>query len=184
MRQRSRSRSHTQQTTYAGAVTNIAENQQLETTSYPQNINETKTIITKIMTSIAYAHYMETIKSGTFQENINVMFRLNKLPQVKFAQNIFTEGIKELYRETMEENIDTNITHAQQPAKGKGKEKETEIQVTQENMETESNKRQRESLDSTTNENKGKKHREKQKNKQKHTWNRQVSHCNMRYLHQ
>ena len=60
-------------------------------------------------------HYMEPIRPGIFQENINEMFRLNKLSLLRFPSNIFSDGIKELYKETLETQSNVSISQSQQP---------------------------------------------------------------------
>ena len=45
---------------------------------------------------------MEAFQSGSFQRNMDEMFRINGLPRVIFPENIVTEGIKDLYRDTMQ----------------------------------------------------------------------------------
>ena len=184
LRLRSRSRSQTRQHTYAEAISsNTVTNQQFTTVPHPQNIDETKTIITKIMTAIAYAHYMESIRPGTFQENINEMFRLNKLPLVKFPSNIFSEGIKELYKETLETQFNASTNQSQQQSHETEQDKETETQFDEENMEIDSNKRQRESIEPPSLGNK-EKNKKKEMNNQKKYGNTQTSLCSMHSHHQ
>ena len=110
---------------------------------------------------------MESIRPGTFQENINEMFRLNKLPLVKFPSNIFSEGIKELYKETLETQFNASTNQSQQQTHETEQDKETETQLVEENMETDSNKRQRESIEPPSLGNKEKKQKERDEQPEK-----------------
>ena len=51
-----------------------------------------KKLIAKIVTSMTYAHYMESMHKGTFQKNIDEMFRLNGISRVMLPTTIVTEG--------------------------------------------------------------------------------------------
>ena len=63
------------------------------------NADEMKNLISKIITSITFAHYLEAFQPGSFQENIDKMFEINGIPKVNFPTDIVTTGIKELYRD-------------------------------------------------------------------------------------
>lgn len=47
-----------------------------------------KEVNTKIMTGISYAHFMDSLEPGTFQNLMDEFFLLNNLPQVKFPRKI------------------------------------------------------------------------------------------------
>ena len=125
------------------------------------NREQTKTIITKIMASIAYAHYMETIQTGTFQNTIDEMFDLDNLPRVKFPTKIITEGIRDLFNNATQTNYTTENQSATQ--RQEHPHKEREVQIIAEAMEIESNKRQRESNQFSPMENIEKKKKETEK---------------------
>ena len=108
VRARSRSRSQTRQnmqTTYANTAAEVTNNRQTQRQNDSAigsvSKGETKEMITKIITSIAFAYYMEAITPGTFQKNIDEMFKINNLPRVNFPISIVTEGIKDMYRDTV-----------------------------------------------------------------------------------
>ena len=139
---RSWSRSANRQT-YANITTGQANGQsQIETQITQMNREQTKTIVTKIMASIAYAHYMETMQTSTFQKTIDKMFALNNLPRVKFPTKIITEGIKDLFNNTTQTNHTTENQSATQ--RQDHPHKEREVQIIADAMEIDSNKRQRE----------------------------------------
>ena len=161
IRMRSRSRSANRQT-YASTTTGQTNRQpQIETQITQMNREQTKTIITKIMASIVYAHYMETIQTGTFQNTIDEMFDLNNLPRVKFPTKIITEGIKDLFNNA----TPTNYTTENEPATQRQEHphKKQEVQIVAEAMEIESNRRQRESNQFSPMENIEKKKKETEK---------------------
>ena len=157
IRLRSRSRSANRQT-FAEVLSRPTNIAQTETQVTQMNREQTKTIITKIMTSIAYAHYIETIQTGTFQKTIDEMFDLNNLPRVKFPTRIITDGIKDLFNNMTQ---DTHTTENQQANQGQEHtDTEQEAQMAEEAMETDSNKRQRESSQFSPTENVEKKKKE------------------------
>ena len=97
---------------------------------------------------------MEALSPGTFQANIDSMFKLNGIPMLKFPTNIVTESIKEILRDTKNATQETTTkqtgekSQTQKQNLGKDKEKETgKEEITVEYMNTESNKRARESSD-------------------------------------
>ena len=142
MRTRSHSRSANRQT-YAGVTTGTHRQTNIDTTTNQLSRDEAKTIITKIMTSIAYAHYIETIQPGSFQNTVEEMFVLNNLPKVKFPTNIVTQGLRDLFTNTMQTNLDSQYQGATQ--REASTERESELFTGSETMETESHRRLRES---------------------------------------
>ena len=116
IRARSRSRSQIRQnmqTTYASTAAGDSNNRQtqrqIDSVIGSVNKGETKEMITKLITSTAFTHYMEAITLGTFQKNIDEMFELNNLPKVNFPNSIVTEGIKDMYRDTVTHKNQTEI---------------------------------------------------------------------------
>ena len=65
------------------------------------NSEETKNLVTKIITSVAYSHYMEVFQPGTFQVNMNKMFDLNNIPRVNFPSDIITDSVRDIYSDTL-----------------------------------------------------------------------------------
>ena len=106
--------------------------------------NETKLLITKIITSIAFSHYMEALNPGSFQNNMNEMFKLNGIPQIQFPKQIVTENIIEIYKDSLKEH---QSKETQDPRdKGDNRDQTTNLSMT-DVMEVESQKRGRESND-------------------------------------
>ena len=111
MRERSRSRSRARQQTQQASVTVTTGQQQSQTTPIlSMNSEETKNLVAKIMTSVAYSHYMEVFQPGTFQTNMNKMFDLNNIPRVNFPAEILTENVKDKYRDTLSQMQQTQQT--------------------------------------------------------------------------
>ena len=142
IRTRSRSRSANRHT-YAGVTTGTQRQTNIDTTINQLSRDEAKTIITKIMASIAYAHYIKTIQPGSFQNTVDEMFVLNNLPKVKFPTNIVTQGIRDLFANTMQTNLDSQFQGATQ--RETSNERESELFTGSETMGTESHKRLQES---------------------------------------
>ena len=65
---------------------------------------EMKRMVTVIMSAICYSHYMEAQYEGTFQKNMDTIFKKNNLHSVKFPDLIRTEGIKDI-----SENIEAEM---------------------------------------------------------------------------
>ena len=147
---RARSRSRSQgRVTYAQRMTGTATSSTTTQSQSHINIesnNETKQLITKIITSVAFSHYMEALNPGSFQRNMDEMFKLNGLPQMQFPKNIVTENILEIYKDSLKENRKEGVvvqTEVETPQEG------TTQVINEELMETETQKRSRESNDST-----------------------------------
>ena len=69
----------------------------------PLSKDETKNMLTIMMSDIVYGHYMEALAPGNFQKNINEIYRLNGLKPVKFPTPSMAatvvEACKEIFRE-------------------------------------------------------------------------------------
>ena len=119
-RRRSQSRSAARQRTYAEAAKKAPppQQQQQPTYAFPKVPENFASII---VSSIAYAHFMEAIQPGTFQKHIDEMYELNGIPKVKFPYNINTEGVFKAFSEA-------NV----QKEKEKEKEKETQDEMSRE----------------------------------------------------
>ena len=111
------------------------------------NREETKNIIAKLITSIAYAHYIEAFSPVTFQQNINEIFELNNIPRLNFPQNIITDEMKEIYRGIMKTNITTKTPTPRDAETEGNKDNGEEI------MEVEKSKTSRESSEFPANQN-------------------------------
>ena len=61
----------------------------------------TKKLVSKILITIVYAHYVEATKPVSIQETIDKMFDLNVLPCVNFPTEIVAVNLEEIYRDTM-----------------------------------------------------------------------------------
>ena len=105
VRQRSRSRSRSQlrvntQTTTeapyaemaAGGAVPKRRTEQINVSCEP----EMKRITTIILSSIVYSQYKEMTEPGTFQQNMDTMFKENGLQKVKFPKQTNIQGMKEL----------------------------------------------------------------------------------------
>ena len=71
-------------------------------TTTPLTKEETKDMLNIIMSAIVYGHYMEALVSGSFQDNVNEVCRLNSLKTVKFPPPTMAatvmEACKEVFR--------------------------------------------------------------------------------------
>ena len=121
VRERSRSRSRARQVTYADSVNpQHQQQQQQKFFSPPTNANanvnveghNTKDLVAKIITSITFAHYYETLKPGSFQNTMDQMFKENNLPQVNFPANLIGKEFSNLLDKT-QDNVNVNVNAAQ-----------------------------------------------------------------------
>ena len=94
VRERSRSRSKPRHVSYASTVNYSGQQQSFPNVNVNVNSQDTKELVSKIITSIAFSHYMESQFPGSFQRNVDEMFKLNGLPLVKFPQNIVIRSYK------------------------------------------------------------------------------------------
>ena len=163
-RTRSQTRANTTFTQLAGGTANVPQMQttpQIQTTINQMNKEEVKALITKIIASITFVHYNESLKEGTFQSTVDEMFQLNNLPRVKFPTKIVTEGITDLFNDSVkDDNVNmTASSHDQTTVDNVNKN-----QNEQESKVTESTKRNRDSGEFPTkkNEEKRKKENEQQ----------------------
>ena len=73
----------------------------------PLSKEETKDMLTVIMTAIVYGHYMEALVPGSFQENVIEVYRLNglrtvKLPTPSMAATVM-EACRDIFRDRSKE---------------------------------------------------------------------------------
>ena len=129
IRDRSRSRSQQRQataqaqpssSTYAGKTSQ-------KVPSFFQGLDkeEMKRMVTVIMSAICYSHYMEAQYEGTFQKNMDIIFKKNNLHSVKFPDLIRTEGIKDIFENIEAETVSTEELSREDPSVRR-KEKESE----------------------------------------------------------
>ena len=111
----------------------------------PLNVDSstTKKLVSKILTAIVYAHYVESTKPGSFQETMDKMFDLNGLPRVNFPTEIVATNLEEIYRDTMKVQPQVEREQKQQPREDIRSEDQ---QRQREDMQTEQQKQQRDSL--------------------------------------
>ena len=109
-RERSKSRKRQQESyatavrtgaTYASTSATNAATQNPDTT--PLTAEETKLIVTTIMSAVVYAQYMEAVEPGSYQKNIDEMYKLNGLPPVKFPPPKMTETVTKVCRELFQQ---------------------------------------------------------------------------------
>lgn len=106
-RSQSRARPNQQQQSYAEKTkAGISEATKIINTS---SKSELKKLITKIMTSITYSHYMEAMYPGTFQRNMNEMYKKNGLDPVLFPDAIQTDGLLEIYQDITNNIVEVEI---------------------------------------------------------------------------
>ena len=98
-RSQSRSQSRARQT-YADAARPRPQQQQ------PQQAYEMPKVPDNIAavaySATAYSFFMEMIHPGTFQENMDKIYKLNGIPLVKFPTDIDTEGLHKFFGKTKE----------------------------------------------------------------------------------
>ena len=109
-RERSKSRKRQQESyatavrtgaTYATSSATSAATQNPDIT--PLTAEETKLIITTIMSAVVYAQYMEALEPGSYQKNIDEMYKLNGLPPVRFPPPKMTETVTKVCRELFQQ---------------------------------------------------------------------------------
>ena len=110
VRERCRSRSRARQVTYADSVTPKQQQQQQQQFFLPstnvdgQNMRD---LVAKILTSITFAHYVEALKPGSFQNSMDAMFKENNLPKVNFPSSLITNEFRNLLDKTQNNTNET-----------------------------------------------------------------------------
>ena len=90
------------------------------------------------MSAICYSRYMEAQYEGTFQKNMDIIFKKNNLHLVKFPDLIKTEGMKEIFENIeaeMEDSFVSTEELSREDPSDRRKEMESE-KVREEPMET------------------------------------------------
>ena len=140
IRDRSRSRSRTRTYAQVSAVRQQGQPQD----PIIVDSSTTKKLVSKILTAIVYAHFVESTKPGSFQETMDQMFDLNGLPRVNFPTEIVVTNLEEIYRDTIGVQPQTEREERQQRPKDTTGSEDRQRQI--EDMQIEQPKRQRESL--------------------------------------
>ena len=123
---RNRAKANKQWGSYATAT---AANPNLSTGTANTNLpgltkDETKDMMTTIMSAIVYSHYVEALTPGTFRHNMSEMFKLNGLKPVNFptppTNDVVIQACKDVFgtnkqtndndRQTFEQDIQTPST--------------------------------------------------------------------------
>ena len=135
-------------------------------------------MLTIIMSAIVYSHYMEDLVPGSFQENINEIYRLNGLKPVKFPvpsmAATVVEACREIFRERSREEAGRQTDEDGSGAHASGG-PDLEMDLDDEAIEREEReidtmiKRHRESMTPPNKDDKRKKHEEQSKQTQKST---------------
>ena len=144
---RSQTRAKTTFAQAAGGTANVPQMQtpQIQTTINQMNKEEVKSLITKIIAAITFAHYKASLKEGTFQSTIDEMFRLNNLPRVKFPIKIVNEGINDLFNDTVKDDNVNRTASIHDQTTQRTVDNVNKNQNEQESKVTESTKRNRDS---------------------------------------
>ena len=61
---------------------------------------------TMILSVIIYSQFMETIEPGSFQTNMDKIYKKNGLKTVKFPKQTNVSGLKELFKDILKEKTD------------------------------------------------------------------------------
>ena len=92
--------------TYAGAASGGSDQQQRIENIQIGGDPEMKHMTTIIQSVIIYSQFMETIEPGSFQTNMNKIYKENGLKTVKFSRQTNVSGLKELFRDILKEKTD------------------------------------------------------------------------------
>ena len=121
---------------------------------------EIKELTTIILSAVIYSHYMETLMPGSFQDNMDKIYRKNGLRTVKFPeQEMNIQGLSEIYRGILGDQLEKEMAE--------GEEEITDLDVSE--MEAEVfTKRQREDSVSPMGEADNKKKKEEAREKEEY----------------
>ena len=67
---------------------------------------ELKDMTTIILSAIIYSHYKESLMLGSFQRNMNEIYKKNGLTEVQFPKQTEMEETNNIYREILKGNAD------------------------------------------------------------------------------
>ena len=97
--------------------------------------DDNKDIMTIIMSAVVYSHYMEAIVPGSFQSNMDAIYKANGLNPVKFPSQTPTGNIKELYNRLLRTQTDDEEVGVETAATAEGDTMDVEM-VTKRGRET------------------------------------------------
>ena len=66
---------------------------------------EIKNLTTIILSAVIYSQYMETIIPGSFQQNMNIIYKKNGLNPVKFPEQIPVTGMSDIYKDVLKSQL-------------------------------------------------------------------------------
>ena len=121
---------------------------------------EIKELTTIILSAVIYSQYMETLMPGSFQDNMDKIYRKNRLRTVKFPEHETNiQGLNEIYRGILRDQLEKEM--------GEEEEEITDLEVSE--MEAEVfTKRQKEDSVFPMGEADNKKKREEAREKEEH----------------
>ena len=103
IRERSKSRSRSQ--TRTGGMTQqgitFADIAGTDTRGATSSTEEIKQLTTIILSAVIYSQYMETIIPGSFQNNMNIIYKKNGLNPVKFPEQVPVAGMSGVYKDIL-----------------------------------------------------------------------------------
>ena len=149
---RTRARTNKQLGSYAAAT--AANSNMTPNMTNPHNTSmpgltkdETKGMITTIMSAIVYSHYVEALTPGTFQQNMSEMFKRNGLKPVNFPTPPMNDAVIQAFKDafgTNDKQTNDNDRQAfeqdnQTPSTSDNRQTETD-DLSIQNMDLDSNK--------------------------------------------
>ena len=66
---------------------------------------ELKNLTAVILSAVIYSQYMETIIPGSFQQNMNIIYKKNGLNPVKFLEQIPVTGMSDIYKDVLKSQL-------------------------------------------------------------------------------
>ena len=66
---------------------------------------EIKNLTTIILSAVIYSQYMETIIPGSFQQNMNIIYKKNGLNPIKFPEQIPVTGMSDIYKDVLKSQL-------------------------------------------------------------------------------
>ena len=116
-RSRSRARTATHYATYSAAIQlGASETRGPGTRQMDEPMmskEESKLMMTTIMSAIIYAQYMEAVEPGSYQRNIDEIYKLNGLPPIKFPPPRMTGAVlqacREIFKEQTKEQEESSV---------------------------------------------------------------------------
>ena len=100
----SKGRSQTRAAERVEGVT-YADSTKADTKKGPLLTDENKGLMTIIMSAIVYSHYMETIILGSFQSNMDLIYKENGLKPIKFPKHTPMGNFAEMYSNILRQQL-------------------------------------------------------------------------------